>query len=134
MMPNEEPYYFVINIARDRDLYSHGWVELRAASSIERRGTQLRELSLHMSIGNNISTQTHHIPDTRYEGGVFLLSMDIDMPDYEYYMVEATLEMEFPIEATIKELNTGETARHCPVLSTETTTLSSGSRLLHRLF
>jgi hypothetical protein len=133
MMPDKEPYYFAINVARNRDMYSHGWVQLRAASSIERRGTQLRKLSLHMSIGDNISTQTHHIPDTPYEGGVFLLSMDIDMPNYGYYLVEVKLEMEFPTEATIVELKTGETAGHCPIHSTETKALSSESRLLHRL-
>ncbi|KAI9766163.1 MAG: hypothetical protein M1840_006730 [Geoglossum simile] len=121
VMPDQEPYYFAINIVRDRQEYNRGWVQLRAASPGERRGTQLSRLAIDMSIGEVASAQIHCVPETEYEGGVFLLPMQIDIPKGERYLVSCTLKMEFPVEATIYELNVGDV----PVCIAETISLNS---------
>ncbi|KAI9782253.1 MAG: hypothetical protein M1839_005367 [Geoglossum umbratile] len=107
-MPGKEPYYFVINIVRDREEYSRGRVQLRAATS-ERRGTRLGKLAVDMSIGGVVSTRAYCVPETEYEGVVFSLAAQINMPKYGLHLVSCVLKMEFPIEATFTELNVGET-------------------------
>ncbi|KAH0545333.1 hypothetical protein FGG08_000632 [Glutinoglossum americanum] len=105
-MPNNQtPHYFTVRIVRNRDNSSHGQMQLKAVPPSEK--SWMRALSMDVSIGKEIAFQGHSLPETQYEGGIYMLCMDFPIPKYGTHFLEAILKMKFPVGSTITEMNTG---------------------------
>jgi hypothetical protein len=103
-IPGQDPYMLIVNVVRDPNNYCRGQVQLGAASPGEIREIQLSKLSIEMTIGESISIEDHCFPETRYEGSVYLLVLDIPIPPHGTHAFDATLKMKLLTQAMVNEV------------------------------
>jgi len=101
LTPNEPPYALTFSIVRLPGGFRRGHVRLRATDSSEIRKTPVRRLYVVMSIGDQASIECHCLPLTPNEGGIYLLTKQIELPAYGTYHLKAVLEIYLPVLAII---------------------------------
>ncbi|KAI9764874.1 MAG: hypothetical protein M1840_008020 [Geoglossum simile] len=102
-VPDKEPKLFSIRIVRNPSDYSKGQVQLRAARPGQEWATELSMLRVQMDMGGGLTQELVYAPTTQYEGSVFPLLLDIEVPLIGTYPCRMKFNMRLPAMATLSQ-------------------------------